>query len=318
LKDPGQPAWQKRVLLDDAAYLRRFRGAYGEWPDKTGVQGMFQAGSVGKLVTALAAVRAGATDARYACRDADAQGPLFTLRGWPKPIHDHAGDRPHGTPDLVEALAVSCNVYFGQLGLALGPEPFAALRRDGLEVGYGAAFEAGPPGSRQLASTAFGQGAMVMSVMQAARVVAAIAAGGRYVRCPSAMAADAPCAEAALVSEPDRLRPVLAGMRRVMTAGTGARLQPPADVRVYGKTGTADVRGFAGEEPFGIAPAAPAAPHSWFVAIAEPASVAELAPAARGRLAIAVVVPRGGTGATAAGPLAMQIIAAARELGYLR
>jgi len=316
--DPGQPAWQERVLAGDAAYLRRFHGAYGEWPDKTGLQGMFQSGSIGKLVTALAAVRAGKPDERYACRDADAQGPLFTLKGWPRPIHDHTGDRPHGTPDLAQAIAVSCNVYFGQLGLALGPEPFAALRRDGLEVGYGAALEAGPPGSRQLASTAFGQGAMVMSVMQAARAVAAIAAGGRYRRCPSTMEAGARCAETALVEDPAQLRPILDGMRRVMTAGTGARLAAPAGVRAYGKTGTADVRGFAGEEPFGIAPAAPAAPHSWFVAFAEPASVPELAPDARGRLAVAVVVPRGGTGASAAGPLAMQILAAARELGYLQ
>jgi hypothetical protein len=37
-----------------------------------------------------------------------------------------------------------------------------------------------------------------------------------------------------------------------------------------------------------------------------------------GRLAIAVVVPRGGTGASAAGPIAMQILGAAHELGYLR
>ncbi len=316
--DPGRPVWQDRVLAGDAAYLARFHGAYGEWPDKTGVQGMFQSGSIGKLVTALAAVRAGAAGSRFPCRDVDAQGPLFTRPGWPKPIHDHTGDRPHGSPELVVALAVSCNVYFGQLGLALGPEPFAALRRAGLEVGYGAGFDAGAPGSRQLASTAFGQGAMVMSVMQAARVVAAIAAGGRYVKCPPTMELDARCAETALVPDPEALRPVIAGMRRVMTAGTGARLAPPAGVRVYGKTGTADVRGFAGEEPFGIARGAMAAPHSWFVAFAEPASAAELAPVARGRLAVAVVVPRGGTGASAAGPLAMQILAAAHELGYLR
>jgi cell division protein FtsW (lipid II flippase) len=316
--DPGRPDWQERVLAGDAAYLRRFRGAYGEWPDKTGVQGMFQSGSIGKLLTALAAVRAGIADVRYACRDMDAQGPLFTMRGWPKPIHDHTGDRPHGTPDLALAIAVSCNVYFGQLGLALGPAPFAELRRDGLDVGYGAALDAGEPGSRQLASTAFGQGAMVMSVMQAARAVAAIAAGGRYVRCPPTMEHGAPCAETTLVEAPEQLRPVVDGMRRVMTAGTGARLTPPAGVRAYAKTGTADVRGFLGEEPFGIAPAAPAAPHSWFVLFAEATSVAELAPQAPGRLAVAVVVPRGGTGASAAGPLAMQILAAARELGYLQ
>ena len=107
-------------------------------------------------------------------------------------------------------------------------------------------------------------------------------------------------------------------MRRVVTAGTGARLTSPAGVRVYGKTGTADVRGFTGEQPWGIAPKQVAAPHSWFVAFAEPASAAEGEPIVAGRLAIAVVVPRGGTGASAAGPLAMQILDAAHALGYLQ
>jgi cell division protein FtsW (lipid II flippase) len=316
--DPNKPSWQDRVLAGDAAFLSRFRGAYGEWPDKTGIQGMFQSGSIGKLFTAIAAVRAGAAGSRFSCRETDAQGPLFTQPSWPKPIHDFAGDRPHGALDLVQALAVSCNVYFAQLGLALGPDPLAALRRDGVEVGYGATLVPGAAGTRQLASTAFGQGAMVMSVMQAARLVAAIAAGGRYRKCPPTMELGATCAELSLISDPAALGPVLEGMRRVMTAGTGAGLVSPAGVRVYGKTGTADVRGFAGEEPFGIARAATAAPHSWFVAFAEPATVAELSPAASKRLAIAVVVPRGGTGASAAGPLAMRILTAAHDLGYLQ
>lgn len=294
----------------------KFLGTYGAWSDKTGTHGMFQAGSVGKIYTALAAVRAGHAASRFACKETDAQGPLFTRPKWPKPIHDHSGDRPHGNPDLVEAMAVSCNVYFGQLGLELGAEPFAKLRADGLEVGYDATFDAGPPGSRQLASTAFGQGAMVMSVMQAARLVATVAGGGTYLRCPSTMEQGAPCTGTQLV-ERDALRPIIDGMRRTMTAGTGARLAAPPGVRVYGKTGTADVKGFAGEEPFGIPRGSVAAAHSWFVAFAESASTPEGAITAKGRLAIAVVIPRGGTGASAAGPLAMQILGAARELGYL-
>jgi cell division protein FtsI/penicillin-binding protein 2 len=88
-------------------------------------------------------------------------------------------------------------------------------------------------------------------------------------------------------------------------------------VRIYGKTGTADVRGFAGEEPFGIPRGRRAAPHSWFVALAEPMEQPEGAPIAPGRLAIAVVVPRGGTGGAVAGPIAMEIAARARALGYL-
>jgi cell division protein FtsW (lipid II flippase) len=315
--DPGAPAWQPHVLAGDAAYLARFRGVYGAWPDKTGLAGMFQAGSVGKLFTALAAVRAGAASATFACTERDAQGPWFTRPGWPRPIHDHGGDRPHGTIGIVEALAVSCNVYFGQLGLALGRDPLVALRDAGVDVGYSGAFDPGAAGSRQLGSTAFGQGAMVMSVVQAARLVAAIADGGHYRRCPPTMELAAACGDVALVDDPATLAPILAGMRRVMTSGTGAGLHPPAGVRVYGKTGTAEVRGFAGEAPFGILPAQVATPHAWFVAFAEPASAPEAAIATPGRLAVAVVVPRGGTGAAAAGPIAMQVLAAARELGYL-
>ncbi|HEY3355218.1 MAG TPA: FtsW/RodA/SpoVE family cell cycle protein, partial [Polyangia bacterium] len=327
--DPNDRGWQERLAARDAAFAPRFTGAYGAWPDKTGVQGHYQSGSVGKLFTALAAARRGfaatgsGCDARaaveYECAERDAQGPRFTRPGWPRPVHDHVRDPIHGRLDLGQALAVSCNVYFGQLALALGPEPLRDLRRLGVEVGYGGPrpLDPGAAGSRQLASTGFGQGAMVMSVVQAARLVAALGAGGRYRRCPATLAIGAPCPEQPLVADPAAVGPILAGMRRVMTAGTGRGLHAPAGVRVYGKTGTADVRGFAGEAPFGITPAQPAAPHSWFVALAEPEAVPPCQLRAPGRLAVAVVVPRGGSGASAAGPLAMEILAALRGLGYL-
>ncbi len=327
--DPGDGDWQDRVLAGDAAFTRRFHGAYGAWPDKTGVQGMFQAGSVAKLFTALAAVRHGAVIAsgagcrarsttRYACDQRDAQGPMFTRPGWPRPIHDHGRDPIHGQIELAGAIAVSCNVYFGQLGLELGPDPLVALRAAGVDIGYaGGGFDPGPAGTRALASSGFGQGAMVMSPMQAARLVAALAAGGRYRRCPPSMEQGAPCDEVSLVDDPAALAPILAGMRLVMTDGTGARLTEPSGLRVYGKSGTADVRGFRGEAPFGIAPGQDAPPHAWFVAFAEPTTVPACAVVAPGRLAVAVVVPRGGAGAATAGPIAMKVLAAARALGYL-
>jgi cell division protein FtsI/penicillin-binding protein 2/cell division protein FtsW (lipid II flippase) len=325
--DPADPTWQD-VLLEGGAARQRFVGAYGPWPDRTGTQGMFQAGSIAKLFTSVAAARRGLAvegqgcrvraAPRFECRERDAQGPLFTQRGWHKPIHDHHEDATHGSVDLVEALAVSCNVYFAQLGLDLGAESLAALREAGVDIGYGGgAFAPGEAGSRRLASSAFGQGAMVMSPMQAARMVAAIASGGSYRRCPPSMELSARCTETRVVEDSAALAPIVAGMRAVMTDGTGKRLTEPDGLRIYGKTGTADAAGFVGEEPFGFRPGAAAAPHSWFVAFAEPSSAPECSLDVPGRIVVAVVVPRGGSGASAAGPLAMKIVAAARDLGYL-
>jgi cell division protein FtsI/penicillin-binding protein 2 len=327
--DPNERRWQDRLRAREPPFVARFTGAYGEWPDKTGLQGLYQSGSVGKVFTALAAARKGTEmtpgegcaargELDFECAQKDDDGPYFTRPGWPKPIHDHSNDPMHGRIEVAEALAQSCNVFFGQLGLALGPEPFVALSQAGAEVGYGgAALEPGPPGSRLLASTAFGQGAMVMNVVQAARLVAAVGSGGRYVRCPATMELSAPCQAHTLVEDSSVLRPILAGMRGTMTHGTGRGLAAPAGVRVYGKTGTADARGFAGEEPFGIRRKQIAPPHSWFVALAELTTTRECEPTAAGRIAIAVVVPRGGGGATTAGPVAMDILQAAQRLGYL-
>jgi cell division protein FtsI/penicillin-binding protein 2 len=328
--DPNDRRWQDRIRARDSSFIARFTGAYGEWPDKTGLQGLYQSGSIGKVFTALAAARKGGGmipgegcgvrgEQHFDCSEQDADGPYFTLPGWPKPIHDHSNDPTHGKLEVTEALAQSCNVFFGQLGLSLGPEPFVGLAQSGVDVGYGGAttLEPGSPGSRLLASTAFGQGAMVMNVVQAARLVAAVGAGGLYTRCPNTMELSAPCETDKIVDDPAVLRPILAGMRGTMTRGTGRGLAAPAGIRVYGKTGTADARGFSGEEPFGIRRKQIAQPHSWFVALAEPAAANECEPVTRGRIAVAVVVPRGGGGASTAGPLAMELLRPVQKLGYL-
>ena len=87
-------------------------------------------------------------------------------------------------------------------------------------------------------------------------------------------------------------------------------------VRIYGKTGTAEAVTIRDEEPYGYTPGTTdAKPHSWFLALAEPVDHEACGSNGSGRLAIAVVLPRGGGGATA-GAVVVDIIEAAVALGY--
>ncbi len=325
--DPGDPALPSRLATRDPALT----GAYGALADKTGLGGNYQAGSIAKLVTALAAARDGWRHEGQGCRvraepvlacEGDDERPSFQLPDWREPIRDFPGERPHGAIDVTEALGVSCNVFFGKLALSLGPEPLSRLVEAGLEIGpYDAdgrtRLRPGGPQSRRLAETGYGQGGMWMNAVQAARLTAAIGAGGVYRRCPPTMELGEPCDEVALVPDPADVAPILAGMRAVMQpGGTAARLSTPPGVRVYGKTGTAESPGFVGEAQHGIEIGARAETHAWFVALAEHESAAMCGARERGRVAVAVVVPRGGGGGRAAGPPAMEILAALAEKGY--
>ena len=331
--DPGGTAWRPLRLADE----KKFMGIYGPWSDKTGAHGVFQAGSVFKVLTSLVAVREGAVTAdltggvcpssatpEFPCDQVHEGRPSFTLPGWPKPIHDHRDGGARGRLDLVQAIAKSSNVYFGQLALKLGPEPFRRLRTDGVEFGNsgllaeadGAFTGLGEGGSRRLALTGFGQGAGSWSVMQAARVVAAVGNGGVYLRCPTTMEAGLPCERVELLSAGAGVEPILVGMRGVMRSGTGAKLPEITGVRIYGKTGTADAPGTRDEAPWGIRRGQTTRPHSWFVALAEAESQAECARVAP-RFAVAAVVPHGGFGASAAGPLAIDAVRLLQGAGYL-
>ncbi len=321
--DPGQPeTWLEPVMKGEP----RFTGSYGPWKDKTGVGGPYQSGSIFKVYTALAWIRAGmgATDhgcgARgldtFACVERDAQGPYFTRPGWSRAIHD-SHSNTDGVIELTRALEVSCNVFFAQLGLALGPEPLRDLAVAGLEVDSGTDLDPGQAGSRRLASTAFGQGAARMHVSEAARMVAAVGAGGRYRKCPPTMLLGVPCTETALLDDPAATTPILAGLRQVVESGTARRLREPTGVRVYGKTGTATDPGRIDEVPYGLRRGANHQEHSWFVALAESATYRSCLPDSPGRLAFAVVVPRGGAGNGPALAITELLVAAAADLGYL-
>ena len=329
--DPGDPSLLER-LRDPQFYTRdpKFTGYYGAWPDKTGFRGVYQGGSAAKIFTGVVAARAGVlgppgtmcpvkAGPSFPCVHRDAEGPFFTKPGWYKPVHDHPLDSPHGNPDFIEGLAKSCNVYFGQLGLQLGAPAFSKLVDDGLEMGFGRGwYSPGKPGSRDLALTAFGQHASMMNVSQAARLVALVGGGGVYRRCPASLEKGVPCDEKPLLPKPEMTEPILAGMRAVMTRGTGHGLSTapglPAGLRVYGKTGTADSIGIKEELPWHVELGVYGKPHSWFLALAEPAADPECKPLVKRRLGVALVIPRGGLGALNAGPAAAEVINAMYRL----
>ena len=325
--NPGDPKFLRR--LTDPDYDRRdkkFMGMYGAWPDKTGIRGIFQAGSTAKIFTSLAAARAGIVDPPqgcptrakpiFGCTYNDGQAPAYN-GGWYKAIHDFPGDPTHGQVDFTDAIRVSCNVYFGQLGVKLGPDGLKSLRDAGVEMGWGGPnWNPGKAGSRDLASTAFGQAASLWSVSQAARTMATVGSGGIYRRCPPSLDLKAKCEEKVVVDDPKKVGPILSGMFKVMENGTGTYLKEPEGVRVYGKTGTADSIGIKDEKPWGIELGVFGRPHSWFIAVGEPMDTTVCEPTNPRRLAVAVVVPRSATGASVAGPAAMAILAAAQANGY--
>ncbi len=330
--DPGGTAWRPLRASDET----KFMGVYGPWSDKTGAHGVYQAGSVFKTLSALVAVREGVVSAEldgdcpgeaspvFPCNTVTEGRTSYTLPGWSEPIHDFGDGGARGDVDLVEAITRSSNVYFGQLALKLGPSAYRRLREEGVEFGNpgllaekdGPYTGIGEAGSRRLAQTGFGQGAASWSVMQAARLVAAVANGGNYLRCPASMELGATCPAVALLPPGTSTAPILAGMKGVVDRGTAARLAKVPGVRLYAKTGTADAPGTKAEVPWGIKPGKATTPHSWLVAIAEGEELADCAAGGQ-RYAIAAVVPHGGFGASAAGPLVIDAVKALQGEGYL-
>lgn len=323
--------WRAEASLperDQSPEARKFLGVYGPWRDRTG-RGFTQAGSVFKVFTALAMAR---TDLPFVGQRCDAKGqetytcalidgsPAVKRPGWRTAIRD-GHRRPDGAIEVSRALEVSCNVFFSQAAADLGKDALIALERDGLRIdggGFPANLEAAieDAGEFALAQTGFGQGVARLSPLEAARLIAVVAAGGVARTCPS-LALDAPCAETRLVA-PEALAPILAGLKKVVDSGTLRRSRLDG-LRLYGKTGTADDVGRREEAPWGIRHESVGnAPHSWVVMFAEPerAGDAACAPTRPGRLAVAVMIARGGGGAGRANAVALRVLEEAIKLGF--
>ena len=96
------------------------------------------------------------------------------MPGFARPIRDDVLDRqPHGTIDLHRALVVSCNAYFAQLAVKLGPQALLAVAQPA-DISL-ARNNAVARIRDTLPQVGYGQGEVVASPLRMAAIAAAIA-----------------------------------------------------------------------------------------------------------------------------------------------
>jgi cell division protein FtsI/penicillin-binding protein 2 len=260
--------------------------------------GLYPPGSTFKVVTAMAALRkdpalAGKT---YQCiRLPDGRVGNF-INGSKRPIRDDVEDKnPHGTLDMERGIVVSCNAYFAQLGAYdVGAQ---ALFDTANLLGIAAASPNTAAQLKQsLPQSSYGQGQVVTSPFQMARVAATVANGGamplgRWITDETNVRTGPPVT----VLPGAQAQTLAKFMREVVTSGTGRRAAG-AGAPIAGKTGTAEL--------------ATAPSHAWFIGFAPYGGGAR-------KIAFSVLVENGVYGGTAAAPAGAEIVNAAVKLGLI-
>ncbi len=280
------------------------------------IQGKYPPGSTFKLVTAAAALGEGLVDenTRHTCRGrARVAGRTFAC---------HRGEG-HGSLNLVEALAASCNVFFYRLAARLDVDVLARYARAlglGSRTGVDLTSEtAGLVPTRdwkrrvhgdrwyasETVSLAVGQGPLQTTPIQMARMVAAVATSGTVFQ-PRLVGSEAtrPVAEVT----PEHFALIREGMRAAVTRGT-ARRAGLDGIDVSGKTGTAQVAALSRVARNNADRPRQFRTHAWFVGYA---------PHENPEIAVAVIVEHVGGGGTYAAPIARSIFDAwfrAKEAG---
>jgi peptidoglycan glycosyltransferase len=264
-------------------------------------------GSTFKLVTAAAALTSGQYNPQSTI-------PAPTVLPYPnstKSLKNFAGETcgDGKTTTLIDALTISCNTAFGQLGETLGQD---ALRKQAEAFGFNSPFSVPMksassvfPSNLDDAETiqsAIGQFDVRSTPLQMAMIAACIANGGTLMKPYIVKQLVGPNLAIIDTTKPTVVRQAISAqvaaqltqmMESVVDHGTGTTAQLPG-VKVAGKTGTAE--NAVGKPP-----------HAWFVSFA---------PATQPKIAVAVVVENGGgvndaTGAEVAAPIAKAVMAQA-------
>ena len=219
----------------------------------------------------------------------------------------------HGWVDFEEAMAKSCDIYFYLKGIDIGIENIARWSR---RFGLGRATGVGLHGERaglvpdpewsrrvrgvpwypgETVSVSIGQGPILVSPLQAAVLLAAVANGGSLVQPHLVLGSESP--PTPLDLDPAVLDIVARSLREVVVDGSGAA-SGVAGIEVAGKSGTAQVveqKTWTDNED--LPPEH--RDHAWF---------ASYAPFEDPELVVSVFIEHGGSGGSVAAPMAGKIL----------
>lgn len=285
------------------------------------VQQHYHPGSTFKIVTALAGLEAGLTVPATAtsCNGGYTLGNR-RWRCWKDSGHG-------GGINLKRSLQHSCDVYYYWIADKIGLDPIAEMAH---RMGFGkpTGIELSPEAKGLIPTVEFhnrvdkgytrgfalnasiGQGSVNVSPLQLANAYAALANGGTLYR--PRLVRRVESAEGELVRQflPEKIRDldvkpahlwaVMDGIVSVVEEPGGtAYIRRLEDVRVAGKTGTAQVAALGEKRLKESEMAWAARDHAWFAAVA---------PAEEPEIAVVVLNEHGGHGSSAAAPVAMAII----------
>lgn len=280
-------------------------------------QGIFPPGSTFKLVTAIAGLEEGAINGstHFYCNGKKKIGNK-DFRCW--------RDGGHGNVNIHKALVESCDVFFYETALKVGPEKLAYYAK---KLGLGQKTELGLSG--ELAGIvpspewkyqrykqkwydgdtlpfAIGQGYLAVSPIQLAIAYATFANGGSVLKPVlvkqfegengKMVAVNVPQIKESISLKPETIELVRKGLIGVVneSGGTG-HSSYLSQILVAGKTGTAQVRAFKDRRKL----SGFQNDHAWFVAFA---------PAYDPEIVVCVFVMHGGHGGGAAAPVAKDVM----------
>ena len=288
-----------------------------------GIQGQYPPGSVFKIITAIAGLESGVItqNTTFSCEGAFHYGNR-DFRCWK--------EGGHGRISLHRAIAESCDIYFYQLGLKLGPDLIARYAQEfGLGKATGIFLPHEKPGiiptslwkkrrfgtpwySGESISFAVGQGYVLTTPLQLLTLISGVANGGKlYLPQVVEKVEDIygniieeypPMELRRADVSPKTFQIIQEALKGAVNDpyGTGSACSLK-EVKVAGKTGTAQVVSLPEDFKRGDIKRIPIKlrDHAWFVAYA---------PFEDPKISVVVLVEHGGFGAIAAAPIARKVI----------